>query len=83
MALTAAAVLAFAVSNPDRRIAERNRSARTVDERLLRSLSADAAPALPCHVTLRLRRELAEPDGLAGLNLARARARDALARCSP
>ena len=82
VALTAATVLAFAVSNPDLRIAERNRSG-DVDERLLRSLSADAAPVLPCHVTLRLRRELAEPDGLAGLNLARARARDALARCSP
>ena len=37
VALTAATVLAFAVSNPDLRIAERNRSG-DVDERLLRSL---------------------------------------------
>jgi Domain of unknown function (DUF4173) len=76
VALTAAAVLAFAASNPDRRVAERNlERSGPVDERVLRELSADAAPALPC----RLIGEV-QPDGVIGFNLARARARDA---CSP
>jgi hypothetical protein len=79
VALTAGAVLAFALSNPDRRIAEHNVQTGRLDERVLRGLSADAAPALPC----RLRQELGEPDGIAGLNLGRAQARDALAACSP
>jgi hypothetical protein len=75
VALAAAGLLAFAISNPDRRIAERNLE-RTgpVDERVLRSLSADAAPALPCRL-----RERLDPDGLVGFNLARTRARNA--RC--
>jgi hypothetical protein len=73
VALTAAAILGFAISNPDHRIAEHNvkRSGR-VDERVLRGLSADAAPALPC----RLRSEV-EPDGLLGFNLGRSQARSA------
>jgi hypothetical protein len=70
VALTAAALLAFAVSNPDRRIAEHNLERAKVDERVLRSLSADAAPALPC----RLRKPV-EPDGIVSFNLARADAR--------
>lgn len=48
---------------------------------MLSRLSADAAPVLPCNLTRRLREQLAEPDGIAGFNLARDRARDALARC--
>ena len=74
VALTAAALLTFALSNPDRRIAERNLERTRVDERVLRGLSADAAPALPC----RLRKPL-EADGLVSFNLARASARNA--RC--
>ena len=76
VALTALAILAFAVSDPDRRIAERNldRFERTgsLDESVLRNLSADAAPVLQARAP-----ELAtcdpEGDGLAGFNLARAR----------
>jgi hypothetical protein len=74
LALTAAAVLAFAVSNPDRRIAERNTGER-FDAHVLRSLSADAAPALPCDLAKR-----PEPDGLASFNFGRAQARGA---CAP
>jgi hypothetical protein len=86
VALSATGMLAFAVSDPDRRIAEHNvdRFQRTgrIDTRVLLHLSADAAPALrrlparleACTTAWR-RRELAEPDGLAGLNAGRARAR--------
>ena len=56
-----------------------------VDEDVLRGLSADATPALaalPADLaacaTDPVRRDLAEPDGVAGFNLARSRARDAL-----
>ncbi len=71
VALTAAAMLAFAVSDPDRRIAAENlKRTGPVDERVLRGLSADAAPALPC----RLRKEV-EPDGAIAFNLGRSRAR--------
>jgi uncharacterized protein DUF4153 len=72
VALTGVAVFAFAISNPDRRVAEHNlERAQPADERVLRELSADAAPALPC----RLVRE-PEPDGVIAFNLGRARARD-------
>lgn len=85
LALTAAALLAFAISDPDRRIAVRNldryEEIGDRDPRVLSRLSADAAPVLPCNLTRRLREQLAEPDGIAGFNLARDRARDALARC--
>jgi hypothetical protein len=70
VALTTAALLAFAISNPDRRIAERNLERTKVDERVLRGLSADAAPALPCRL-----RAPVEPDGIVSFNLARANAR--------
>jgi hypothetical protein len=94
LAVTAAALLAFAVSNPDRRIAERNidRYERTgrIDIRVLRRLGPDAAPALvrlpatmAACATRRMRADLAEPDGLAALNAGRARARAALARMQP
>jgi uncharacterized protein DUF4153 len=72
VALTGVAVLAFAISNPDRRVAERNLDREgPVDERVLRELSADAAPALPCRLVAE-----PEPDGLVAFNLGRARARD-------
>ena len=89
VAFTGLAVLAFALADPDRRIAEHNvdRYERTgkLDEDYLAELSLDAAPALArlpdrlagC-ATASMERELARPDGLAGLNLARSRARAAL-----
>ena len=94
VALSGAALLAFAVSDPDLRIAERNvdRYERTgrIDTEVLRGLSADAAPALvrlpPAladATTSRIRFRLERGDGIAGLNLGRARARDALAVPSP
>jgi hypothetical protein len=91
VAVTAAAVLAFALSDPERRIAEHNvaRYERTgkLDVAYLETLGADAAPALaavtvpPC----------VGDDGIAGFNLARAAARrtstdrrtGASGRCDP
>ena len=76
VALTAAAMLAFAISNPDRRIATENlKRTGPVDERVLRGLSADAAPALPCRLRTR-----PEPDGVIAFNLGRSRARRAAVR---
>ena len=84
VALSAVALLAFAASNPDHRIADRNldRSERTgleLDEDVLVGLSADAVPAFRAHragcLSQEVRADLAEPDGLAGFNLARRRAR--------
>ena len=87
----AVAALAFWVSDPDRRIAAHNveRFERTgrIDTRYLGRLSADAVPVL-ARLPARLRdealgeqrRRLARgADGLAGANLARAKARDRLA----
>jgi hypothetical protein len=75
VALTASAMLAFAISNPDRRIAAHNlKHTVRVDERVLRGLSADAAPALPCRLRSRI-----EADGVIGFNLGRSQARSA--RC--
>jgi hypothetical protein len=72
VALSAAAMLAFAFSNPDRRVAEHNLEREgPVDERVLHDLSADAAPALPCRLVGEV-----EPDGVVTFNLGRARARD-------
>jgi hypothetical protein len=69
---------------------DRYASIGTVDPYYLASLSADAAPALAplprrprACATVRVRRALAhDPDGLAGLNRARGRARTALAGLS-
>jgi Domain of unknown function (DUF4173) len=94
VALSAGGLLAFAASDPDRRIAAHNieRYERTgrIDPGVLATLSPDAAPALAglpprlaeC-VTRRVRRDLAHPDGAAGLNLARVRARGALGGLPP
>lgn len=84
--LTLAGVLAFSLSNPDGRIAqravERAAGGKPLDTLYLSGLSADALPALEAlaprqrdPVLADLRARLAQPDGIAGLNLARARAR--------
>jgi hypothetical protein len=64
------ALLALVAVNPDLRIAERNLDRADTDERYLRGLSADAAPALPPGLARR-----PGADGLFGFNLARSRAR--------
>ena len=84
--LSLAGVLAFSLSNPDGRIAERAvdraASGRPLDTAYLAGLSADALPALealPARqralVVADLRARLRRPDGFGGLNVARARAR--------
>jgi hypothetical protein len=94
VALSAGGLLAFAASDPDRRIAAHNveRYERTgrIDPGVLATLSPDAAPALArlqprlaACVTRRVRRDVTRPDGAAGLNLARVRAREALAGLPP
>jgi hypothetical protein len=91
VALSAAAALLFAVSDPDRWIAERNadRYERTghIDVAYLRGLSPDAAPVLDrlpknlaeC-LAESLRAQVGDADGIAGANHGRARARRALSR---
>jgi len=93
--LGALAALAFWVGDPDRRIAahnvERYEATGRIDLEYLSHLSADAVPALlrlaPAQrerVLARQRERLAgRPDGLAGANHARARARAALAADAP
>ncbi|HEX5616973.1 MAG TPA: DUF4173 domain-containing protein [Solirubrobacteraceae bacterium] len=80
LALSATGILAFAVSNPDARIAERNidRYERTgrIDLYMLRHLSADAVPALG---RFTIERMCPDPDPLVSLNLGRTRARAACA----
>lgn len=88
--LAAFAALAFWVGDPDRRIAahnvERHAATGKIDTDYLAQLSADAVPALmrlPAPLRERAlgrrRDRLArEPDGVAGANVARSRARDAL-----
>ena len=89
VALSGLALLAFAWSDPDRRIAERNveRFGVTgrVDVGYLSALSADAVPALTAlprplrdAALAPQRRALAEEEGWADTNLARTRARAAL-----
>jgi Domain of unknown function (DUF4173) len=90
-------MLGFALANPDGRIATRNgeRYVRTgdIDTSVLRSLSADATPAivaLPPEIAGCLGDALERSDGPTGANLARSRARAALSSrsgwpsdCSP
>jgi len=84
--LTLAGVLAFSLSNPDGRIAgsgvSRAESGRPVDVGYLGGLSADALPALErlpeperAAAVAAVRARLERPDGIAGANLSRARAR--------
>jgi uncharacterized protein DUF4153 len=90
--VSAAGAVAFAVSNPDGRIASRNvdryLEGGRIDGAYLSGLSADAAAPLtrlrhPECVAAGMRAGLDEPDGILGANLARARARDALAGVAP
>jgi len=87
--LSAVAALGFAASDPDRRIAERNvdrwRDTGRLDVRHANVLGADATPALTALpeglaacATMDVRDALAAPGGLAGANVARSAARDAL-----
>lgn len=81
------AIVGFSLSNPDGRIAAsavaRAEAGATVDREYLRSLSADALPALRRLPGVRgeaapwraVEQRLARPDGPAGLNWSRARAR--------
>jgi hypothetical protein len=77
LAVSATGVLAFALSDPDARIAERNlaRYERTgrIDLYMLRHLSADAVPALGRFVIPRM---CPDPDALVSVNLGRTRARE-------
>lgn len=84
--MTLAAVLLFSLSNPDARIAQRAvdhaAAGGSLDTDYLAGLSADALPVLEqlpqrerAAVLPSLRARLAQPDGIAGLNLSRTRAR--------
>jgi hypothetical protein len=88
---TGLALLAFSLSNPDRRVAERNverwRETGRLDVEYLSGLSADAVPplvTLPAHLRERasasLRRRLADRDPWSSANRSRASARRLLAR---
>jgi hypothetical protein len=83
VAITGAAVLLFALSNPDRRIASRNLAHGKVDVAYLSDLSPDALPALAgvrdaaCDIAARLGRG----DGVVGWNVARERARGVRVAC--
>jgi len=86
VALSALAALAFVLSNPDGRIADRNlarfEATGRIDDSYLEHLSPDAAPALarrPGLLSL-IAGDLAEPDGVVGANLGRSRARAVLKR---
>jgi hypothetical protein len=82
VALSATGMLAFAISNPDGRIADRNvdRYERTgrIDMSVLTNLSPDAAPALrrlPPRLAAVTTRDLCADDtGVAGFNVGRAKA---------
>jgi hypothetical protein len=87
--LTAGGLLAFALGNPDRYIAERNidrwEATGSIDECYLAGLSADAAPALVelpaarrMRVTRSLRERLRAGDPWSSANLSRTRARELL-----
>ena len=87
--VSAAGAIAFAASNPDGRIAshnvDRSVDGGEIDGEYLEGLSADAAPALTrlrypeCVAWRILREDLRASDGPLGANLARSRARRALA----
>jgi hypothetical protein len=90
--VSACGAVAFAAVNPDGRIASRNveryLDGGRLDTDYLYGLSADAAVPLtrlrdPECVLYGIRTRLERPDGLLGANLARARARDAVAGLPP
>ncbi|MEU9835672.1 DUF4153 domain-containing protein [Streptosporangium sp. NPDC048047] len=92
VAMTGAALLVFAVWNPDLRVAETQIAVRgpdRIDHRYLGGLGAEAVPALDrlpepvrsCVLrNVTERNDLAAPDPWNGWNLARERAREVLAR---
>jgi len=83
VAVTGAAVLLFALSNPDRRIASRNLAHGKVDVAYLRNLSPDALPALAGvpDAACPIARRLGPGDGAVGWNVARERARGVRVAC--
>jgi hypothetical protein len=90
--VSACGAVAFAAVNPDGRIASRNvdryLAGGRIDGYYLSGLSADAAVPLrrlryPECVLRGIRTEVERPEGLLGANLARARARDAVAGLPP
>jgi Domain of unknown function (DUF4173) len=91
---TGATLLVFALANPDRMIAERNvarwDATGRIDVAYLRSLSADAVPALErlppglrAQALASVRERLATREPWSSANLARARARESLDRERP
>jgi hypothetical protein len=88
---TAVTMLGFTLYDPDRRIAERNldrfEETGRVDVNYLSALSADAVPALtelPPEIREQaIHQDLHDGAGWAGFNLARERARDAVAEAAP
>jgi hypothetical protein len=76
-------VLLFALSNPDRRIAVRNLDRGGADLGYLDGLSADALPALTRwpQASCAIVRRMGPGDGVAGWNVARARARGMQVTC--
>ena len=83
VAISATAMLAFGLSDPDRRVAanavERYEDSGRIDASMLARLSSDAAPELarlPPRLACRTVTRVRGDDGVAGANFARARARD-------
>jgi hypothetical protein len=83
VAVTGAAVLLFALSNPDRRIAVRNLDRGSADLWYLDGLSADALPALARwpEASCAIVRRMGPGDGVVGWNVARAQARGMRVTC--
>jgi len=83
VAISAAAMLAFGLSDPDRRVAanavERYEDSGRIDHIMLARLSPDAAPELarlPPRLACLVRGDVGAAGGVVGANFARARARD-------
>jgi hypothetical protein len=83
VAITGAAVLLFALSNPDRRIAVRNLDRGGADLGYLDGLSADALPVLARwpEASCTIVRRMGPGDGVVGWNVARERARGVRVAC--
>jgi hypothetical protein len=83
VAITGAAVLLFALSNPDRRIAVRNLDRGGADLGYLDGLSADALPVLAPwpEASCAIVRRMGASDGVVGWNVARERARGLRLAC--
>lgn len=83
VAITGAAVLLFALSNPDRRIATRNLEHHSADVGYLAGLGPDALPALASvpQAACAIAGRMGPGDGVVGWNVARARARGVRVTC--